>query len=480
MQLLNKGAQIDKLIIYSLIGIYLFFFILNYLTPMYFGDDYVYAFIWPGQPMSIPLPDTAERVSCLSDILISQWKHYLTWGGRTPAHILVQFFAWQGKPLFNFVNALVSLLLILEVFWLSNRGEASITKLKAGHCVGIVLSLWALTPVFTDVFLWLSGACNYLWMTVLLLGFLIPYVRKYYNFHQKVGNSYAFSFFMWFWGLLAGWGNENSVCWVILVVGLFLFTHRKCRCNETWLYLGLIGLMMGYSLTIMAPGNMVRLQTEFGSDYHSWLTLNAIQNNFRILGRIFTLQLIMWYFCLKALFKLKMSNAGNMVLKKDRLLAKITCLSAFGMSTIMIVSPFFAPRNGFPGTIYLVIASTILLRVQNELGNEIVSIAARKFLFRVGSLYFIMTFLITIQYSYEMKSQMCNFINSVKQVRLVSPDTVFTVQVFKGPSPIIKFLSGNHLMYHSLAKEADSWGNVAFARYYGIKGVRMVKETHNK
>ncbi|MBQ3367148.1 MAG: hypothetical protein IJG43_10770 [Acidaminococcaceae bacterium] len=145
-----------------------------------------------------------------------------------------------------------------------------------------------------------------------------------------------------------------------------------------------------------------------------------------------------------------------MVLKKDKLLAKITCLSAFGMSTIMIVSPFFAPRNGFPGTIYLVIASVILLRVQNELGNEIVSIAARKFLFGVGSLYFIMTFLITIQYSYEMKSQMCNFINSVKQVRLASPDTVFTVQVFKGPSPIIKFLSGYHLMYHSLAKEADS------------------------
>ena len=150
---------------------------------MYFGDDYVYAFIWPGQPMSIPLPDTAERVSCLSDILISQWKHYLTWGGRTPAHILVQFFVWQGKPLFNFVNALVSLLLVLEIYWLSNRGVVSIDKLKIGHCVGIVLLLWALTPVFTDVFLWLSGTCNYLWMTVFLLGFLIPYVKKFYNFH---------------------------------------------------------------------------------------------------------------------------------------------------------------------------------------------------------------------------------------------------------------------------------------------------------
>ena len=287
---------------------------------------------------------------------------------------------------------------------------------------------------------------------------------------------------MCFWGLLAGWGNENSVCWVILVIGLFLFMHRKCRCNETWLYLGLIGLMLGYLLTIMAPGNMVRLQTEFGSDFHSWLTLHVVQNNFRTLSQIFTLQLPMWYFCLKSLFKLKKScrESGNRVLKKDKLLAKITCLSAFGMSTIMVVSPFFAPRNGFPGTICLVIASAILLRAQQELGIELVSVAARKFLIGVGSLYFIMTFLITVQYSYEMKLQMCNFINSVKLVRLASPDTVFTAQVFKRPGPVIKFLSGYHLMYHSLAKEADSWGNVAFARYYGIKGARMVKEISNK
>ena len=196
-----------------------------------------------------------------------------------------------------------------------------------------------------------------------------------------------------------------------------MFTHRKCQGNETWLYLGLAGLMLGYSLTIMAPGNMVRLQTEFGSDYRNWLTFHTIFNNLRTLAQIFTLQLLMWFFCLRALCKLKKSNTENIALQKDILLAKILCLSAFGMSTMMIVSPFFAPRNGFPGTIYLVIASAILLRVQNELEIEFASIAARKLLFRVGCLYFIMTFLITVQYSYEMKLQMCNFINSVKQIR---------------------------------------------------------------
>lgn len=476
MKFMNKWMQIDKNSFYSLVGIFLLFFLLNYLTPLYFGDDYVYAFVWSGQHMSIPLPDTAERVICLSDLLLSQWSHYFTGNGRTPAHLLVQFFVWQGKSLFNFFNALVSVILILEIFWLANRGVVSIAKLKARHCIGIFLSLWSLTPVFNDVFLWLSGSCNYLWMTVFLLGFLIPYVRKFYSFHQNVGNGFAFNIFMCFLGLLAGWGNENSVCWVILVIILFLFTYRKCEGNEPWLYWGIVGLMTGYSLTIMAPGNMVRLQAEFGYSFHNWLTINTIQNNFRTLTRIFAFQLLMWYFCLKSLLKLKNSNAGNTAVRKDKLLAKIICLISFGMSAIMIVSPFFAPRNGFPGTVQLIIASAILLRAQNDFRIQLTSLVTRKFLFGVGCLYFAMTFLITIQYSYEMKLQMCNFINSVKQIRMVSPDSVITVQVFEGPSSLKRFLSGYHLTYYCLAKETDSWGNVAFARYYGIKGVRMVKE----
>ena len=86
---------------------------LNYLTPMCYGDDYVYAFIWPQQSMFIPLPEDVERVSSFKDIIISQWAHYFTGNGRTVAHLLVQFFVWQGKMLFNIFNVF---LLILFVF----------------------------------------------------------------------------------------------------------------------------------------------------------------------------------------------------------------------------------------------------------------------------------------------------------------------------------------------------------------------------
>ena len=46
--------------------------------------------------------------------------HYFTWGGRTVAHVLAQFFLWKGKTLFNIANALVSVLLVFELYWCIN------------------------------------------------------------------------------------------------------------------------------------------------------------------------------------------------------------------------------------------------------------------------------------------------------------------------------------------------------------------------
>ena len=91
---------------------------LNLLTPLCFGDDYVYAFIWPGQSMYVPLPETVQRVSSFQDILLSQWSHYCTGNGRMISHLFVQFFVWQGKTVFNFANALVFVSFIGYHCWL--------------------------------------------------------------------------------------------------------------------------------------------------------------------------------------------------------------------------------------------------------------------------------------------------------------------------------------------------------------------------
>ena len=63
------GVFMDKKVVVAIVSIYLIMLGLNFLTPLYYGDDYVYAFIWPNQFMNIPLPETVERVSSFTDLL---------------------------------------------------------------------------------------------------------------------------------------------------------------------------------------------------------------------------------------------------------------------------------------------------------------------------------------------------------------------------------------------------------------------------
>ena len=96
-----KKMRTDERGMLTLLIIFVFLYVLNYLTPLGFGDDYLYSFIWQGNAMNDPLSANAARVSSFSDLLASQWSHYLTWGGRSVAHTLAQLFLWKGKGIFN-------------------------------------------------------------------------------------------------------------------------------------------------------------------------------------------------------------------------------------------------------------------------------------------------------------------------------------------------------------------------------------------
>ena len=83
------------------------FLIRNLLLPMV-GDDFSYAFIWNGDDLGNLMDDIGprERIHSFYDILVSQWSHYFTWGGRTPSMIFIQLFdsallAFQWRDYFS-------------------------------------------------------------------------------------------------------------------------------------------------------------------------------------------------------------------------------------------------------------------------------------------------------------------------------------------------------------------------------------------
>lgn len=218
-------------------------FLLNAHTPLMM-DDYDYSFSW----------STGERLACVRDILASQAVHYRQWGGRSVVHFLAQLFLYLGKPVFNVANTLMYLLLLLEIVYLGGKRACrwDWRLLLIAHVM-----IFFATPFFGVVFLWLDGACNYLWGTAIAL---VPLViakseRDGGYFDAESPKCYIalpLSF-------LAGWTNENTACGVLaacfLLMAWDMWRGRKMR---VWRIAALLLQALGVAVMLLAPGNFAR------------------------------------------------------------------------------------------------------------------------------------------------------------------------------------------------------------------------------
>lgn len=475
--MITKKQNINKRGFLVLLGIYLFLYVLNWLTPLEFGDDYLYSFIWQGRAMNQPLSQNAIRISSFSDLLTSQYSHYLTWGGRSVAHTLAQFFLWKGKGTFNFVNALVGTLLVTEIYWCIHKGKASFS-FEPKIIFWIFFALWAITPGFTPVFLWLTGACNYLWTCVILLGFMVPYIKKYYFPEEKTGDRVFFTAFMFFFGIISGWTNENSVCWIILLLVLFLLRLHKNNCViYNWMYAGLAGLLIGYLLLVLSPGNVSRLHLIHGS---GWDGIQYIKTNCETLLKVMFCQFILWYFLLRFLYGVVHKNSGSENLKTEIIFDSALGVISFGTSLVMLLAPEFPERSGFFGTVWLIIAVGTVWQIQEEYKLNLIQDSAKKFLTVTGVFYFVMTSVITLNYFCEANEWQQELLFYVQQTKTENNNSVLFVKPFRKASKTEVLMSGFHIVQNDLSDDVNRWENVAFARYYGIKGIRVEKDNNNE
>ena len=454
-----------------LILIFLIMLGLNYLTPLCYGDDYVYAFIWPGQSMYVPLPETAERVSGFAELIESQWSHYLTGNGRFPAHILVQFFLWQGKWLFNILNSLVFVLLVLEIYWIADKGNVSFKYLQPELLCIAFFSLWAFTVNFGGVFLWISGSCNYLWMLVLLLSFSIVYIRKYFQMDAMIINSVIAKYILFFWGVLAGWTNENTVCWVILLLGFWLIKNRKHKGMEIWMWYGFIGLCLGFILLIFAPGNMVRSSSYAGVNIWS---LQSIRHKLITFGIIEFFEVFLWFFIITSLRKLKQCTV-NVYITRQLVLIKVFCVLNLLCNGIMLLAPEFPARSGFASLVFLIIVAVSLIRLQSKTNIKLIDDFAKKFLTTIAGSYFLITLGATYVGMFSTNQYDKNVVQLVKQHKSADYSSVLEIPPPPVHSELLITASGRHLIRPELTEDENDWSNVAYARYYGIRGIRIKK-----
>lgn len=463
-----------------IVGSFIILYVLNYLMPMAFGDDYLYAFIWQGNPMYVPLTEDATRVSTFTDLLSSQIAFYNTWSGRVVNNTLSQLFVWAGKDVFNIFNALASVLLVLEIYWCANKGRVTF-NFDIGRLAWLFLFFWLFTPSFPSVVFWLVGACHYLWPAVFLTGFLIPFIFKYYYPDKELIKNGWFGCGMFFLGIIAGCTNENSVCWIILLLLIFILKIRKLQALAMWVYTGLTGLMLGYAALMFSPGNFARLASTHGN---GWFNQAKFLDNLHIFGFVLVIQLLMWHFCLRSLpliyntLRLR-TELEQEKLKRELILIKALSITAMGMSVIMLFSPEFHLRSAFPGTVQLMIVTGIVLRIQKDYSIELLQQNVKKLLIYVSSIFFVVSAGFTLQHLYDHHVYNEKLLSHVAALKRNGAEmqAVLDVEPFSEPSKIKDFLSGKHAFNTNVTEDTNSWINVAFARYYGIKGVRVVGAT---
>lgn len=241
----------------------------NHYTTL-FLDDWHYAFIF----------GTLEPIRSIGDILVSQWHHYFEFtNGRFIAHFFVQLFdGILGKGMFNVFNAVFFALFMYVLAFVSSRNKDHYYKIIS---VAFILVLLVMTG-FKYEFLWMSGACNYLWMAILLLLFFHIMAK------EEISKKYHIPLFLF--GFICGWSNEALVVGLGAAYFIYFLTHRKRLSRHRLLMLA--GFYLGALVLVCSPAAINR-------------ALSTSARQFSLLERVINLQNLGIFFILIAFVLIK-------------------------------------------------------------------------------------------------------------------------------------------------------------------------------
>ena len=449
-----------KILVFISLGIFTFMFILNSFCYPFPGDDYVYSFIWEGHAIGVPLSEEAVRIQSFSDIFTSLGRHYMTWSGRLVAHFFLMFFLWIGKFWFNIINAAMVVLLCFCIQWIAHEGRVTI-EISAKKLALTFFCIWAFTFNFSGVMLWMAGSCNYLWTSVFLLLFLIPYVHHYFT-------KGAVSYKEWMvpamaaLGFLAGNANENTIGWIGLTGIFYLYHAWKRKTLQSWMIFGFMGLSAGYILLMLAPGNFVRLSNDLGIK-------ETIGSHLIIMWFSLIYQNILWFYLWKGYRWERHLYPEEKQQHYFHLAAWFAIVSVL-FNLIMLLSPIMPARSTFPNLVFLVSAVVLISHCAEIHKAHMVQTPLAKFVAFLGTVYFIWTAGFSLWWYHE------NYLwekDVIAKAQSTPEGQVLEVML----SPIYEdsrysWMSGVHLWNGAFSENENDWTNVSFARYYHIRGIR--------
>ena len=315
----------------------------NLLTP-YLSDDYAY------------LIDVRKAHSLL-DLVRQQYGEYLSNSGRVIGQFNVRLSLSVNKQIFNIINSLMFTALIFLIYENVQRKK----KYDSFVLLTIISFLWLFSVEFGQTMLWICGACNYLWGSVIILLFITVYRKLLQNPERK--HVVLGGIGMYLLGVMAGWCNENTSGGGLVLVLLyslnFWIDRRKEKKKAVYPFMitGIAGMCSGLFGMVMAPGVRKRSATMSEGDEYTG-TVGLLSRTYKVIVNVNMHDLFLVLIVMTVLVLVLLSLQGKLktfarIRTNDTVLFSLTFLAT---SFVLAIIPTPANRAFFGAGVFLMIA----------------------------------------------------------------------------------------------------------------------------
>lgn len=444
-----------KTIFYIILGISFFMiYAYNFLTP-YLSDDYAYLI-------------EVRKASSLWELIKQQYGEYLSNSGRIIGQFNVRLSLSVNKQIFNVVNSgMFSALVLLIYHNIGRRKKHDIFVLLL-----IITFLWKFTVDFGQTMLWICGACNYLWGSVIILGF-VTFYRYFLKQIKDIRHQGILAAGTFFFGVLAGWCNENTSGGGLLLVLMYSLNmwwqsrKEKQKAVYPFMISGVAGMCCGILGMLAAPGVRKRSVTMAEDEYTGLVGLLSrfYKTTVSIKELFFTLLVIMIIVLVLLALQKKLTNWTD-IRRNDSVLF----LTAFAATSYaLILSPTPQNRAFFGAGVFLMTAC--IQGIVDIKQNETLISAAKYSLVSVLCLWLIFTYLENLVNNARIYREENERITLIKEDK-ADPDGDGIVVIPQYREAFANVYSNAHAS--DLTDDREYWINHFYEIYYDVGNITAI------
>ena len=390
--------------------------------------------------------------------------------------IFIQFFAWVGRIWFDIANTAVFVMLMLVLYWLSVGGVQSPGRHKGVFLWVLICMLFGVID-YISTMLWMTGACVYLWTGLWECLFLLMFLR---GEGQEVRGKRLLMLTAALSGLLAGWSDEASSLVTVALTACYLFIYYRQRLLRPWMVVGLVFLLIGCGLLMLAPGSihreklMLQLAPEYVLPKEKLFSTEMFWDNFTE-GFLPILAWESFLFIPIIIYIWRGGRSYHVLL--------FTAASLLVLCTMMF-APEFSLRTGFHSTLFLTVASAAAIRqIAPKLKLSLTATPCRRMLsVAVGCacLFYALAVMVgcfvvegSYRHQYDERLAYVNQHRDVDTLVVHAFHIPYRLDNYLGPRSLIDL----HLIYgFDLESKPTDNRSLMYAMYYDLPPIRIDRE----